>query len=112
LLHELPVPFIKLDRTFDSQLHTVSGRTITEHFLSLSRQLHLGVVAEGSRPRERRWCSERRGRASRRDSFTQPTMLEGEHMPAAPLHVCSGGSLLEELAAALSSDLPERLDRG
>jgi EAL domain-containing protein (putative c-di-GMP-specific phosphodiesterase class I) len=47
LLTELPVSFIKLDRTFVSKLHTLAGRAVTEHFMSLTRALGLGVVAEG-----------------------------------------------------------------
>jgi EAL domain-containing protein (putative c-di-GMP-specific phosphodiesterase class I) len=50
LLSELPISFIKLDRTFVSRLHTVSGRAITGHFVSWPERRTSGWWPKALRP--------------------------------------------------------------
>jgi EAL domain-containing protein (putative c-di-GMP-specific phosphodiesterase class I) len=98
LLTELPVSFIKLDRTFVSKLHTLAGRTVTEHFVSLARALRLGVVAEGVETEQQAHALWDIGaRFAQGFLFARPEVLEPGEGPSVSRHVCGAGSLLREL---------------
>jgi EAL domain-containing protein (putative c-di-GMP-specific phosphodiesterase class I) len=107
LLTELPVSFIKLDRTFVSKLHTLAGRAVTEHFVSLARALRLGVVAEGVETEQQAHALRESGaRFAQGFLFARPDVLAPGEAPLVSRHVCSAGSLLCELG-----DTPVELGR-
>jgi EAL domain-containing protein (putative c-di-GMP-specific phosphodiesterase class I) len=98
LLTELPVSFIKLDRTFVSKLHTPAGRAVTEHFMSLARALRLGVVAEGVETEQQAHALRESGASFAQGFlFARPAVLAPGEVPLLSQHVCSAGSLLGEL---------------
>ena len=98
LLTDLPVSFIKLDRTFVSRLHTVSGRAITEHFMSLARALQLGVVAEGVETEQQARTLRASGALFAQGFlFGRPEIVVPGAAPLVPRHVCGVGSLVSEL---------------
>jgi predicted signal transduction protein with EAL and GGDEF domain len=97
LLTELPVSFIKLDRTFVSKLHTVPGRAVTEHFLSLARAVRLGVVAEGVETEQQARALRESGARFAGLPVRPPAVHAPGEVPLVSQHVCSAGSLLWEL---------------
>lgn len=98
LLTELPVSFVKLDRTFVSRLHTHPGRVVTEQIISLARALRLGVVAEGVETQQQAHVLHESGaRFAQGFLFARPSVVTPGAAPLVPRHTCGAGSLISEL---------------